>query len=207
MAGEKMTDDWTLRPGTGLGRLTFGMSPVEVDAYADVYGAVESRMADRASDDLLHETLALFGDGLSDEDKQAFIAAYVEHGPPSESVTETRKDSGLVLGYLADRLVEIMVPAHCPVVLGGQNLLSLEAAQALELLERANGGPGRYAGAEAAFDGLALSIDGFCVTDPAAGVRILDSDDERFPARTVMARSAPYAPENEIARFRTHSVL
>lgn len=202
-----MTDDWTLRPGTGLGRLTFGMSPVEVDAYADVYGAVESRMADRASDELLNETLALFGDGLSDEDKQAFIAAYAEHGPPSERVTETRKDSGLVLGYLADRLVEIMVPAHCPVVLGGQNLLSLEAARALGLLERANGGPGRYAGTEAAFDGLALSLDGFCVTDPAAGVRILDGDDERFPARTVMARSAPYAPETEIARFRTHSVL
>ena len=42
-----MTDHWTLRPGTGLGRLTFGMSPEEVDAYADVYGPVEARMADR----------------------------------------------------------------------------------------------------------------------------------------------------------------
>ncbi|ANW66448.1 hypothetical protein BCA37_25340 [Mycobacterium sp. djl-10] len=202
-----MTDDWTLRPGTGLGRLLFGMSPTEVDAHTDVYGAVEARVADRASDDLLHETLALFGDGLSDEDKQAFIAAYAEHGPSSERVTETRKDSGLVLGYLADRLVEIMVPAHCSVVLEGHDLLSLGAGEALALLERANDGPGRYAATEAAFDGLALSLDGFCVTDPAAGVRILDSDDERFPARTVMARSAPYAPENEIARFRTHSVL
>ena len=202
-----MADDWTLRPGTGLGRLTFGMSPTEVDAHADVYGVVESRMADRASDELLNETLALFGDGLSDEDKQAFIAAYAEQGPSADSVTETRRDSGLVLGYRSERLVEIMVAPQRPVFLEGQNLLALEPAQALALLERANGGPGRYATTEAAFDGLALSVDGFCVTEQTAGVRILDSDDERFHTRTVMARSAPYAPDDEAERFRTHSVL
>lgn len=191
-------DDWTVVPGSGLGKLEFGMSPEQVDAFADIYGALEARMSDRASDDLLLETLALFGDGLSEDEKKDFIAAYGVHGPPSQSVTETRGESGLVLGYLADRLVEIMMPAHRhPLILAGEDMLSLGPAEALGLLERLNGAPGRYAGTLAAFDNLALSVDGFCVTDRVAGVRILNADDERFDGRTAVMRSTPYLPEEE----------
>ncbi|AQA03920.1 hypothetical protein BVC93_17460 [Mycobacterium sp. MS1601] len=199
--------DWTLVPGKGLGRLELGMSPSQVDALADVYGPLESRMGDGVTDDLLRETLQLFGDGLSDQEKQDLIAAYAEHGPSSQSVTETRKDSGLILTYLADRLAEIMVSPKCLVMLDGVDLLSLGPAEALALLERLNGAPGRYADTEAAFDALALSVDGFCVTDRVAGVRIVDATDERFEARTVVARSTPYLPEHERGRFRSYSVL
>lgn len=205
--GSVTAADWALVPGKGLGGLEFGMSPSQVDALAEVYGPLESRMGDGLTDDLLHETLQLFGDGLSDQEKQDLIAAYAEHGPSSQSVTETRKGSGLILTYMTDRLTEIMVPATSPVMLAGADLLSLGPAQALALLERLNGAPGRYADTEAAFDALALSVDGFCVTDRAAGVQILDAADERFRARTIVARSTPYLPEDERERFRIYSVL
>lgn len=47
------------------------------------------------------------------------------------------------------------------------------------MLERLNEGPGRYADTEAAFDNLAISLEGFCVTARAAGMRTLDEADVR----------------------------
>ncbi len=134
----------------------------------------------------------LRGDAMSEEEKQALIAAYAESGPSADSVTETRGNPGLVLGYRADRLVEIM-PAknQRPLVIDGKDILSLSGLESLALLERLNGGPGRYSGTEAAFDNLAISANGFCVTDPAAEVRVLDDSDERFAGRTVTLRLEP----------------
>ena len=194
--------DWTVFPRKGLGKIKFGMSPAQVDALSDSYGAVTGRGNDRVPDDILRDTLEKFGDGMSYEEKQAFIAVYAESGPSSDSVTETRGNPGLVLGYRADRLVEIM-PAknQRPLFLDGKDILSLSGLESLALLERLNGGPGRYADTEAAFDELAISVDGFCVTDPAAGVRALDESDERFEGRTVTLRPEPYLPEGEMDRF------
>lgn len=194
--------DWTVFPRKGLGKLEFGMSPAQVDALADTYGAVTGRGNDRVPDDLLRDTLVKFGDAMSEEEKQALIAVYAESGPSADSVTETRGNPGLVLGYRADRLVEIM-PARNqrPLVLDGTDILSLSGLESLALLERLNGGPGRYADTEAAFDNLAISADGFCVTDRAAGVRALDDSDERFVGRTVTLRLEPYLPEGEMDRF------
>ena len=87
------------------------------------------------------------------------------------------------------------------------SVLGVRATAAAALLERLNGGPGRYASTEAAFDRLAISTDGFCVTDAAAGVRTLDETDERFKGRTVTLRPKPYLPEGEMAKFIAHSVL
>lgn len=200
--------DWTVLPGEGLGRLNFGMSPEQVDALSDTYGAVTGRRSDSIPDDILRDTLEKFGDGMSEEDKQALIAAYAESAPPSDSVTETRGNPGLVLRYEADRLVEIM-PAkkQRPLYLDGTDLLSLSALEALGLLERLNGGPGRYSGTEAAFDKLAISVEGFCVTDRMASVRTLDETDERFQGRTMTLRSKPYLPKGEMDRFIVDSVL
>ncbi|KXG87375.1 hypothetical protein [Agrobacterium bohemicum] len=201
-------DDWKIFPREGLGKLKFGMSPAEVDAWSETYGAVMGRGSDRASDGLLSDTLEQFGGAMSDEEKQAFIAAYAQNGPSADSVTETRGNPGLVLRYEAERLIEIM-PAigQRPLFLDGVDLLSVGALEALALLERLNGGPGRYANTEAAFDRIAISTDGFCVTDKASGVRTLNDGDERFQGRTVIVREEPYLPEGEMERFIVQSVL
>lgn len=200
--------DWTVFPGKGLGRLEYGMSPAQVDAFSDIYGASTGRGHDRAPDELLRDTLEKFGGAMSDEEKQALIAAYAEDGASVESVTETRGDPGLVLRYEADRLVEIM-PAitQRPLFIDGKDVFSLSAWEALALLERLNGGPGRYASTEAAFDRLAISTEGFCVTKPGVGARTLDKADERFQSRTVALRQKPYLPEGEMDQFIIHSVL
>jgi hypothetical protein len=200
--------DWTVFPCKGLGKLEFGMSPAQVDALSETYGAVTGRINDRIPDDILRETLQKFGDGLSDEEKQALIAAYADSGPSADGVTETRGDPGLVLRYQSDRLVEIM-PAckQRPLFLDGRDIFSLRELEPLALLERLNEGPGRYADTEAAFDNLAISVDGFCVTDPATGVRTLDETDERFLGRTVALLPSPYLPEGEMDRFILHSVI
>ena len=199
--------DWTVFPCQRLGKLEFGMSPAQVNALSDVYGAITGRANDRVPDDLLHDTLETFGHAMSEEDKQALIAAYADIGPSVGSVTEVRGNPGLVLRYEADRLVEIM-PAmkQRPLFVGGRDIFSLRALEPLALLERLNESPGRYAGTEAAFDNLAISLEGFCVTDPTAGVRTLDEADERFQGRTVTLRPSPYQPELEMDRFILHSV-
>lgn len=200
--------DWTVFPRNGLGKLEFGMSSVQVDALSDTYGAVTGRGNDRVPDDLLRDTLEKFGDAMSEEEKQALIAVYAESGPSADSVTETRGNPGLVLGYRADRLVEIM-PAknQRPLILDGTDILSLSGLESLALLERLNGGPGRYADTEAAFDTLAVSAEGFCVTDGSARVSTLDESDERFVGRTVTLRPEPYLPEGEMDRYIIHRAL
>jgi hypothetical protein len=199
--------DWTVNPCKGLGRLEFGMSAAQVNTLSDTYGAVTGRTNDRIPDDLLRDTLETFGNAMSEEEKQALIAVYADSGPSVDSVTETRGNPGLVLRYEADRLVEIM-PAikQRPLFLDGKNMFALRDLEPLALLERLNESPGRYADTEAAFDHLAISVEGFCVTDSAGGVHILDEADERFQGRTVTLRSSPYLPEGDMHRFILHSV-
>lgn len=197
--------DWTIRPREGLGRLEFGMSPAQVDSLSATYGTITGRGADRVADDMLRETLAMFGDAMSDDEKQAFIAEYADNGPPADSVTETRGE--LVLRYEADRLCEIMPagPRH-PLFLDGRDVFALRGLEPLELLERLNESPGRYADTEAAFDNLAISVNGFGVSDSTTGVLALDDSDERFRERTATLREAPYLPEQEMHRYVLHSV-
>lgn len=200
--------DWTVFPGKGLGRLKFGMSAAQVNALSGTYGAVTGRGNDRVPDDILHDTLEKFGAAMSNEEKQALISLYTQNGPSADIVTETRGNPGLILGYQDDRLAEIM-PAQNqrPLFLDGKDVLSIGALESLALLERLNGGPGRYAATEAAFDNLAMSVDGFCVADPITGVRMLDEADKRFAGRTVTLRAEHYLPEGEMDRFVIHSVL
>ncbi|TQK28753.1 hypothetical protein FBY28_1741 [Arthrobacter sp. SLBN-53] len=181
------------------------MSPAQVDALAATYGVITGRGADRVADDMLRETLAMFGDAMTEDEKQDFIAEYTGSGPSADSVTETRGD--LVLRYAADRLCEIM-PAHPrrPVFLDGSDLFALAGLDALRLLERRNQGPGRYADTEAAFDELAISVDGFSVHDSTSGVLALDDSDERFRQRTVLLRDAPYLPAQETQRYTVQSL-
>ena len=198
--------DWTIRPREGLGRLEFGMSPAQVDSLSATYGTITGRGADRAADDLLRETLEMFGDAMSDDEKKAFIAEYADNGPLADSVTEIRGD--LVLRYEADRLCEIMPagPRH-PLFLDGRDVFALRGLEPLEMLERLNESPGRYADTEAAFDNLAISVNGFSVSDSAAGVLALNDSDERFRERTATLREVPYLPEQEMQRYVQYSLL
>ncbi|WP_435746994.1 hypothetical protein [Microbacterium sp. PMB16] len=200
--------DWTIHPGGGVGQLEFGMSAAQVDALSDVYGAVMGRGSDRASDAVLRETLEMFGGAMTAEEKGALIAVYAESGPAADAVTETRGEPGVVLGYEADRLVQIM-PAigQRPLLLDGRDLLSVSALEALRLLELRNGGPGRYADTAASFDDLAISVEGFSLVQGHHGVRPLDAGDERFAQRTVTVRQHPYLPADERDRFVTHQFV
>ncbi|BBY31796.1 hypothetical protein [Mycolicibacterium sediminis] len=197
--------DWTIRPRKGLGRLEFGMSPAQVDALSATYGTITGRGADRVADDLLRETLAMFANAMSDDDKQALVAEYADHGPAADSVTETRGD--LVLRYEGGRLCEIMPagPRH-PLFLDGRDVFALRGLEPLELLERLNEGPGRYADTEAVFDNLAISVNGFGVSDSTTGVLALDDSDPRFQERTAILREVPYLPEQEMHRYVLHSL-
>lgn len=209
--GESATSaegDWTIRPGQGVGRLDFGMSAARVDALSDVYGTVTGRGSDGAPDALMYETLEMFGGAMTAEEKEALVAGYAEIGPATDAVTETRGRPGLVLGYEGDRLVQIMpASGQGPVLLDGRDLLSVTALEALRLLEQRNGGPGRYSGTEASFDGLAISLEGFSLVQGGHGVRPLESGDERFSRRTVTVRRHPYLPAEELHRFVTHSFV
>jgi hypothetical protein len=122
-------------------------------------------------------------------------------------VTETRGNPGPILGYQAERLAEIMPAQNQRPLFLGKDILSLGALGALALLERLDGGPARYAATEAAFDNLAMSVDGFCIAEPITGVRMLDEADERFAGRTVTLRAEPYLPVGKMDRFVVHSVL
>ena len=197
--------DWTIRPREGLGRLTFGMSPAQVDSLSATYGTITGRGADRIADDMLRETLEMFGDAMSDDEKQAFIAEYADNGPPADSVTETRGD--LVLRYEADRLCEIMPagPRHS-LFLDGRDVFALRGLEPLELLERLNKSPGRYADTEAVFDNLAIAVNGFSVSNSTTGVLTLDDSDERFQERTATLREVPCLPEPEMHRYVLHSL-
>ncbi|MET4428843.1 hypothetical protein [Mycolicibacterium sp. 624] len=197
--------DWTIRPREGLGRLKFGMSPAQVDSLSATYGTITGRGADRIADDMLRETLEMFGDAMSDDEKQALIAEYADTGPPADSVTEIRGD--LVLRYESDRLCEIMPasPRH-PLFLASRNVFALRGLEPLELLERLNKSPGRYADTEAVFDNLAIAVNGFSVSNSTTGVLTLDDSDERFQERTATLREVPYLPEQEMHRYVLHSL-
>ena len=197
--------DWTAHPRQGLGRLEFGMSTQQVQALTEVYGAALSQTVERIPGATLLETLAMFGDAMSAAEKAELMAVYAELAPAGDAVSEVR-DCGLVLGYEADALSQISVPATMPLLLDEHDLFSVNAMDAPMLLERLNDAPGRYASDEAAFDNLAISVTGFCeVSDDA--VRALTAADETFGQRTVTLRAVAYHPENEAGRFITHRLL
>lgn len=101
--------NWRLEPKVGLGELKFGMSRSQVDRFTSIYGASKGGAADRIPDDILHDTLAELGEGLTEEEKQEILEAYQESGPSSAAETEVRGDKDrLVLTYQSDHLVEIL---------------------------------------------------------------------------------------------------
>lgn len=198
-------DSWTILPGEGMGPLRFGMSSAEVDAFSDIYGARSGNPAPiRVSDALLLDTLEKFGDALSDAEKQDFVKTYTELGPSADDTVETRGEPGLRLTFTSDRLVEIMpVTGHRPLFLDGVDILSLDTAEALAVLERANGGPGRYNDTGGAiFDQLSIVVSDFNAIDEQGRVQPLDESDKRFAERSVVVLTQPWPMPEAIPRPR-----
>ncbi len=157
---------------------------------------------DRVPDDLLRDTLEKFGDAMSEEEKQALITVYAESGPSADSVTETRGNPGLVLGYrltASSRSCLQRISAHwfstartsCRSADWSRwrcwsgSMAALAATP--EPRRRSTTSPSRRM--------ASVSPTG------QAGVRALDNSDERFVGRTVTLRPGPYLPEGEMDRF------
>ena len=186
------TADWTVHPLSGLGRLVFGMPATEVEALSAVYGAVHGQVQDRIPDAILRETLEMFGDAMSQDEKDALLAMYADTAPPESAATEVRGDPVLVLSYERDRLAALTVSAGGrPLVLDGDDLFAMPTADAIEALSARNGGSGRFESTTARFDALGISLEGFTVADESGAVRMLDATDERFRERTVTLRPHP----------------
>jgi hypothetical protein len=205
---EKYDNNWQVKVKIGLGQLRFGDSQDNVDKFSGIYGASIRRGADRIPDTIMQDTLSQFGEGLSEEEKQQILDLYAEHGPSESSVTEVRGDQGLILTYEADRLVAVMIGrGHAEANIDGQQIFLMNGRDMLALAESLNKEPGRYRSTQAAFDNIALSLDGFSFVDKQGAVQLMAETDERFEGRTLEIREKPYMPAEEMDQFVVHSIF
>lgn len=202
---EALHDDWRIEPRRGIGRLTFGLLPAEVEAFGAIYGA-PGRIAQSHSAADLETVIATqhLESALSAAEIAMLRRLAVEADLYSTQVLQGAGPT--VLDYREGRLASVMVePRSGPVAFLDKPVFELSARDTLLLFETANEGPGRYRSTEAAFDQLAISLDGFSAAG-AGGVRLLSAKDYDFKQRSITLRAEPYRPENEIAQFVTHSV-
>ena len=199
-------ESWSILPKAGLGALRFGAKSSDIDKLKSVYGAIVNRRADRIPDAILQETLAQFGGALSEKEKQEMLQMYAQHGPSASSVSEVRGKAGLSLTYEAEGLVAIMLNRrHQRATLAGERVFALSARDVLVSAERLNNAPGRYRATQAAFDNIALSLDGFSVAEQGRSVEIMPGSNERFVERTIELRAEPYVPRDELREFVVRS--
>lgn len=189
MRGGKIAGEvyhWEILPRAGVGDLKFGATQSSVDSHARAYGNIVRSGSDRIPDSILQDTLAQFGDSLSESEKQELIELYSASGPDSTSITEVRGDRGLVLRYEKDRLVEIILSVdHKLANLGGVDVFAHPSERVLSQAEQMNGVPGRYSGTSAIFDSIGIVFEGFCVTNKGSKPKPLNGRDDRFMSRTI----------------------
>lgn len=208
MIDDQAIEAWRIEPMRGLGALTFGLSPADVAALANVYGSPSPLMSQAHVADDVEKVFAELGlaDAISAEDLAAIRSAAA--GQAGLSTQTLFGDGPTLLEFEADRLSCVMVEPACgPVTFRGQVVFDMSAQDALRMFEAANGGPGRYRSTEAAFDALAVSLTGFSATSRDGSIRLARSEDEDFLGRSIAVRHAPYRPESEVGQFVTHSVL
>lgn len=177
---------WEILPRVGVGDLKFGATQSAAESHAGAYGKVVRSGSDRIPDSILQDTLAQFGDSLSESEKQELIKLYSASGPDSTSITEVRGDHGLVLRYEKDRLVEIILSVdHKLANLEGVDVFARPSERVLSQAEQMNGVPGRYSGNSAIFDSIGIVFEGFCVTNKGLKPKPLNGRDDRFTSRTI----------------------
>lgn len=190
--------DWTIIPESGLGHLTFGMSPADVDDLQSAYGTILSERRMEMPQSIIDETLAMFGDSVSEEDKQVFLDGIKQSYQGNLVQVRSGMGSVLVLEFDAVGLNSIQISDGGEVVnFAGTRLFQSTSEDVLKAFQTANGVPGRYRNTLAAFDELSVELDKFSEISSTGQLRILGKSDESFAERTVMLRKAPYLPENE----------
>ncbi|WP_407352501.1 hypothetical protein [Luteimonas sp. R10] len=199
-----MDKDWLIAPGQGIGRLTFGLSPEEVAALADLYGKPSPLMSQAGVASDLEEVIAQMEGSLPAE-----IIEDMRRNAQSMADLDTQSLLGhatVLLEYRDRRLDAVSVEArHEKAHYEDKPVFTLDAREVLALFEKANGAPGRYRSVEAAFDNLAVSLHCFSTTSPQHGIRAMPEAEPDFQQRAVTLRRVPYRPENELDQFVAYS--
>jgi hypothetical protein len=203
-----MEDEWKISPKVGLGQMKFGMLPQDVDRYSALYGNLESERQLEMPQNVIEETLALFGDSVSDEDKEAFLEGIKKTYTGNLLQVRTSGNSHIVLEFDQSGLIAIQIGQGCEkAILDDLRIFNLPPADLLKSLEQQNGAPGRFRATEAVFDRLAISLQSFSELSSGNRLAILLPADERFMDRTVTLRKQAYAPTGELGEFSSISVV
>ncbi|MGK9233715.1 hypothetical protein KXS07_19430 [Inquilinus limosus] len=199
-----MENEWTIKPGSGLGEIKFGMTLSEISSLNATYGELGPAVAGQHRVDATEDTIAQFGQFPSEED----IAAVRQAATAQSNIqTQTFLNDGPVLTFFRDRLVEITIPSRKNAVNYQDGLLySMDCKDVLALFERANGAPGRYGSTGAAFDNISIYLDSFSFVQNG-GVQPVPSTDRRFRERTIGLRDTPYSHDEMLPDFIAHSFL
>lgn len=203
-----MNQEWTLVPKVGLTQLKFGMSVSDVAKFSKIYGAVEAEITNQIPRGLAGDNDDFLSKYFSD-DELAKDKDYIdEFAVEATGITQTLAGSSLVLDYLNGRLATIIASGQADQInLRDELIFQMESDKLLRLLESENGSPGRYHSTGAAFDNIAIYLDGFTENNSDGKVIILTRSDDRFESRTVTARHEPYQINDFLPEGNTHSFL
>jgi hypothetical protein len=183
---------WQIFPKKGLGELRFGMSPAEVEFFAGIYGKLDQIVGSSDLSASVEETIRLFGSDFSESDIAALRKQAAEQAAAA-TLTEIRSSGALALDYEKNRLVSIMISAELSQALfSGRPVFAMPNKELIELLERENGSAGRYRFNEAAFDQIAISLNGFTKLVSQTDFELLADDDPMASEKTITLREKPY---------------
>ncbi|WP_117190265.1 hypothetical protein [Rhizobium terrae] len=201
-----MDNEWTIRPKIGFGLISFGMTVEGVAGVSSVYGPLDTVTEDADLSAGLDDTFALFSQFATEEDLAAVRAA-VEEKAGQQGRQEIYNGGRVFVMYEAGRVASVMTSVReNRTNLNDTLLFDLPAVDALKLLERANGAPGRYRSTGAAFDNIAVTTDAFSIVTRGQ-VTPLAASDERFAERTIEAQADAYNPPEEAESWIIHSFL
>ena len=202
-----MDQEWTLVPKDGLTQLKFGMSVSDAAKLSEIYGAVEAASTNPITPGVADDNDDFLSKYFSDDELAKDKDHVDDSADDATVVTQTLAGSSLVLDYLNGRLESIIASEQADQInLSGERIFQMESDKLLRLLESANGSPGRYDSTGAAFDNIAMYLDGFTETNSDGKVIILTRSDDRFESRTITARHERYQindflPEGKIQSF------
>lgn len=199
-----MDNEWTIKPKNGFGPITFGMTPADVATISKVYGSLDTVTEDADLTANMDDTFALFAEFASEEDIAAVRSA-VEEKASKKGRQEIYDNGRIFIIYEAGRVVSVMTASREERTnLSDVSVYDLTGLELLQLLEKANGAPGRYRSTGAAFDNIAVVTDAFSIVNNGK-VTPLAKSDERYAERTIEVRAEPYNPPDEAESWMMHS--
>ncbi|MFC3969653.1 hypothetical protein ACFOVS_16190 [Rhizobium lemnae] len=203
-----MDQEWKLVPKVGLTQLKFGMSVSDVAKSSKIYGSVEAEITNQISPSVADDNDQFLRKYFSDNELAKDKYYIDEFSVEATGITQTLSGSSLVLDYTHGKLTAIIASKQADQISFRHELIfRVESDVLLKLLESENGSPGRYHSTGAAFDHLAIYLDGFTETNSDGKVIILTRSDDRFGSRTVTARHESYQINDFLPEAKTHSFL